>query len=507
MKLSKLSALSLVMVGGLSACAAEGEPGVDGLAETFPAPLPPPAEMLDWQSAALTPSLDAWSPFMRAQSLMSRLAHWAYRSDEDFEAAARPEGLSPVQYVHHQSGGLGVGNADAVFGYSDNRKVAFLAVRGSSTRGDYLTDLFSAPTLPSTLGGPSQATLHRGFLNYAETIFSELQTNLTEVCAPGPAQVPLWLTGHSLGGAVATILAERLVTMGCNVRGVVTLGSPRPGLTDFHDLYNNTALRDGSSLGSVTSRWVNGEDPIPCLAPGPAWSHVGRHHMVNAAGNLVLNADQDACETPDGMLGVLQTALHPLSVLDGSPEGRALHDWLTGLIVLRFVCDPNATWDDYVTFGACKAVEVGTRLIDTYGGLTPDRLIARGLDIAVNNADHDDSIYADKLLGDFSWNFVEGSTVTMRLPRFGASDPRPQIRDAITGDVCLADPEGDGRQWVCKFQVVPGAPAEYHFSVTQDDVAALVEPTCDRSWWAAFDDYVCVVDAGSERTLSFIQVI
>ncbi len=49
-------------------------------------------------------------------------------------------------------------------------------------------------------------------------------------------QRPFFVTGHSLGGALATIASYRLMKMGLNVRGLYTFGSPRVGNRAFtHD--------------------------------------------------------------------------------------------------------------------------------------------------------------------------------------------------------------------------------------------------------------------------------
>jgi pimeloyl-ACP methyl ester carboxylesterase len=385
-------------------CAVDDSPEeVAELAATMPAGPPPDAERLDWNTAALHPSSDPNSDYMRAQQLMGLLSSWVYAGDQTFQERAIPRGFMGLKSVHHQSGELGVGGADAMWGSTLHGKMGFLVVRGSNIRGDYLTDLFSAPTLPSDLGGPSKATLHNGFQNYAETIYQGLRSTMLQVCPPvvDGAQAPLWIAGHSLGGAVATILAERLVNDGCNVRGVVTLGSPRPGLTDFQNLYNGTTLRDGTSLATVTSRWVNGEDPMPCLAPGGAWKHVGRHNMINRAGKVVIDAGRDACETPDGAIAVLQAALNPIAFLDGSPEAQALMDFVRGQLVLRLACNANADWDDYLSLGLCKVAEVGTRLVDAYGALNPDTIIVRGLDMFLNSENHYPNRYIEDMPADF----------------------------------------------------------------------------------------------------------
>lgn len=66
---------------------------------------------------------------------------------------------------------------------------------------------------------------------------------------------PVILTGHSLGGAQATLAALDLPS----IIEVVTFGSPRVGDPDFVAYYQ--------SLGLSTTRYVNMSDPVPWL-PG-----------------------------------------------------------------------------------------------------------------------------------------------------------------------------------------------------------------------------------------------
>lgn len=75
---------------------------------------------------------------------------------------------------------------------------------------------------------------------------------------PDPA-TPLYLAGHSLGGALATMAAAYYYSRN-PIRRVVTFGSPRAGNAAFRDAY---ALR----LGDRTARYVNQKDPVPFAPP------------------------------------------------------------------------------------------------------------------------------------------------------------------------------------------------------------------------------------------------
>ena len=87
--------------------------------------------------------------------------------------------------------------------------------------------------------------------------------------------IPLYVTGHSLGGALAVVAAARLpAKMRNNIRGVYTFGMPRPGNSLFAAGYHAPV---GSSLGDRTYRFRHGDDIVPTVAPQIVGAlHVGR---------------------------------------------------------------------------------------------------------------------------------------------------------------------------------------------------------------------------------------
>eukprot|EP00667_Euglena_gracilis_P000211 EG_transcript_212 len=78
--------------------------------------------------------------------------------------------------------------------------------------------------------------------------------------------LPVRLTGHSIGGAVATLLAEKLRRMGFTIDEVVTFGAPK-----FMDTMSTALLQIVAQLRRVT---LEG-DPIPAFPPLRSYSHAG----------------------------------------------------------------------------------------------------------------------------------------------------------------------------------------------------------------------------------------
>jgi triacylglycerol lipase len=71
----------------------------------------------------------------------------------------------------------------------------------------------------------------------------------------------LWITGHSLGGALAMVTAAFLTNMqNHRLAGVYTFGQPRVGDREFRARYDQ-------ALGAITFRCVNDRDLVPHLPP------------------------------------------------------------------------------------------------------------------------------------------------------------------------------------------------------------------------------------------------
>jgi pimeloyl-ACP methyl ester carboxylesterase len=100
------------------------------------------------------------------------------------------------------------------------------------------------------------ARFHRGFMGALAEVWAPLLAAVQE--EQGTAERPLWVTGHSLGGALALLAAWRFERQFIQVHEVVTFGAPMVG--------NGEAARalDAAFAGRV-HRYVDVEDPVPLL--------------------------------------------------------------------------------------------------------------------------------------------------------------------------------------------------------------------------------------------------
>lgn len=121
----------------------------------------------------------------------------------------------------------------------------------------------------------------RGYQRAAAVVMARLAAMLD------PA-APLFVTGHSLGGALAVVAAMGLVDGGVRPQAVHTFGMPRPGNADF-------AARYDGALGPCTYRMVHGDDMVPTVAPSfLGFRHVGRH--LRCLRGMRFNADLMAAD-------------------------------------------------------------------------------------------------------------------------------------------------------------------------------------------------------------------
>ncbi|WP_206108158.1 lipase family protein [Paludisphaera soli] len=100
------------------------------------------------------------------------------------------------------------------------------------------------------------ARFHRGFMGALDEIWTPLYAAVDEELRR--AERPLWVTGHSLGGALALLAAWRFERNFLTVDEVVTFGAPMIG-------NEAAAAAFEKQFAKKISRYVNLEDPVPLL--------------------------------------------------------------------------------------------------------------------------------------------------------------------------------------------------------------------------------------------------
>jgi triacylglycerol lipase len=157
-----------------------------------------------------------------------------------------------------------------------------IAFRGSVSIRNWITDAeFARVTVLA--GMTTTVKIHAGFNAAMNSILVPLITTVRgkrgelQMDGGAPSQKPIFLTGHSLGGALAVLAAIALHRAGFEITQVYTFGQPRVGNSDFKDWYN-------LYLGWRTFRMVYQEDIVPRIPHLPAfrdpYRHVGQEVFV-----------------------------------------------------------------------------------------------------------------------------------------------------------------------------------------------------------------------------------
>ena len=171
---------------------------------------------------------------------------------------------------------------DSVYGFDAQSSQGCIVVhqsyvavvfRGTDEMADWLDNINV-----QMVAGPF-GEVHAGFKNALMDIWPAMRQQLKTV-QRSPKARPLWITGHSLGGAMATLAAAQLVQDDEPFFGVYTFGSPRCGDRDFARTYKLEA-------GERTYRFQNNNDlvsRIPARAMG--YRHVGRIMYISHEGEI-----------------------------------------------------------------------------------------------------------------------------------------------------------------------------------------------------------------------------
>lgn len=228
------------------------------------------AQVLEWTAHTRGRMIDAYDPGESPEHLLATgltLAALSNAAYEDDPIARRLDAEDAHFDVLHFEDRPGT-DAQA-FVVRDNRAIV-VAIRG--TEMDSPLDVLLDASVVTSNGIFKGA--HAGF---ASAVYS-LAPSVTDVIRDAKSRDPrlqVWLTGHSLGGAMAQIYAMHLRDVGIRVDGVVTFGAPAPGKSDFSVFYGGLAER--------THRFENEEDIVPCMPPDQvAWIQNGHTHVVYA---------------------------------------------------------------------------------------------------------------------------------------------------------------------------------------------------------------------------------
>jgi len=174
-----------------------------------------------------------------------------------------------------------------------NENAIVLAFRGTDDVADWLINLNVVQI------EDHGALVHRGFSQALTAVWPRIEAKLQSLLDCRPRKI--WVTGHSLGGALATLAVLRIQRMGIEQLETYTFGQPRVG---------NRSLAE--QITSPFYRFAYYADPV-CHAPFSVprtmhYKHAGTLKQINAAGHIVDHDSHFLTRILSKLLSVTQVA-------------------------------------------------------------------------------------------------------------------------------------------------------------------------------------------------------
>jgi len=197
--------------------------------------------------------------FKERSLLFAKLAQIAYCNEKDAKSQAKKLGFTTTEFY----------NRDGAQAYRFmNKHDLVIACRGTEPTefNDIKADLNAVPVMAETV-----SRVHQGFKAEVDELWPMV---LEDIDRKANANKKLWFCGHSLGAAMATIMASRchLYEDVNPVEELYTYGSPRVGWKKYC-----------KSLSVTHHRWRNNNDivtKVPLAIMG--YTHDGELHYITS---------------------------------------------------------------------------------------------------------------------------------------------------------------------------------------------------------------------------------
>jgi pimeloyl-ACP methyl ester carboxylesterase len=193
----------------------------------------------------------------RTAAFLAKLAMLAYIAFEDDQKRKILEGMLTHGRVKLLET-ISIADTEAMVAETD--KFVVVAFRGTSSRAHLKTDIQARLNVARVAVDGRCVRVHAGF--YAA--FRKIETKLREVLTAQDETKAVYLTGHSLGGALALVAAAAFGgndKLGDRIAAVYTFGAPRVGGADFPNLVKAPHYRvvnSGDVVPLVPPNWLTG---------------------------------------------------------------------------------------------------------------------------------------------------------------------------------------------------------------------------------------------------------
>ncbi len=161
-----------------------------------------------------------------------------------------------------------------------NDQLIILAFRGTEPDNikDWKTNFKFFKHSVNLANSTRKVHVHKGFWHALDLAWGEIMEHIRTF---RNQEQPIWLTGHSLGGALATLAAFRLTQEGLPFQGLYTFGQPRVGVWNFSKVFNQ-------SHRHKVVRFVNNNDFVTFVPPFLfGYAHIEQLYYLTADHRIV----------------------------------------------------------------------------------------------------------------------------------------------------------------------------------------------------------------------------
>ena len=206
---------------------------------------------------------------------LAQASRLAYRGEAEIKTVTASWGLDRCEFISETHTDPPVDTQ--VFVAADDSMIV-VAFRGTENILDWITNA----KVKQKPGGPL-GKIHGGFLAAFQSVWGQIHETIEEFDADSKPR-SVWVTGHSLGGALATITAAQMIEDDDPIHGMYTYGQPRVGDRKF-------AREFDGEFEPRAFRHVNSHDIVTRVPPrrspgGDRYRHIGSLKYFDAGGDL-----------------------------------------------------------------------------------------------------------------------------------------------------------------------------------------------------------------------------
>ncbi|CAN0420456.1 unnamed protein product [Ascophyllum nodosum] len=295
----------------------------------------------------------------------ARLSEIAYNSKDEARAIIQGDGdtehgIMGFDHFHWFEPDSAVSSASILDAVQDteaylvaNDDVIIVVFRGTLESADWATNLkIVTRDVPVAWGLSINCNVHEGFDDGVNTVWvgCGMRDMIKSLYNEKGKKRKLFITGHSLGAALATVTAAHLAfEQNINITAIYTYGSPKifngPLAEEF-----DAKINYGIPLKDKCFRCRNNNDIVPSIPPYP-YNHVGTEIYIDRFGNI------GAISWVDRLLGRLTAYLR-------GDFGEDVNDHSTAEYIRLFKTMVNNAKKPFILKAGQLAVETAQQLLE-----------------------------------------------------------------------------------------------------------------------------------------------